>query len=124
MKNTVLVGKLTELKSQLALTRLGFDVYAPIGDGSVCDLVAIDRNRVCNRIQVKTSRKQGGFETFNAYSMKQTRSKHCGQIKSRYTKDDIDYFVTIDSSDRLYYIPVEKVTSLSPRLHLFEGYII
>jgi hypothetical protein len=125
MKNTVRIGNLTQLRVQLRLLELGYNIFVPFGDGGKVDMI-IEKEGVLSKCQVKTSRKAstGKSEVFNAYSTSRTRSKVDAGKKVRYTKTQIDYFMTIDSNNNLYMIPIEVMTELTPSLGKYQNCIV
>lgn len=123
MKDTVRIGNLTELNVQIKLMERGFEIFTPVGDGAKCDLILINSGTP-KRVQIKTSRLSRNSEMFNAYSCGCTRSKTSKSTKSMYTKEDIDFFATIDMEDNLYLIPVEEVSVHEPRLNKLEHCIL
>ena len=121
MKDTVRKGNITELKVQLRLLEMGYNVFVPIGDGNKIDLIAIKDGSI-DRIQVKTSRMCRNVYIFNAYSTSRTRSLNGKKPKVKYTKNDIDYMATF-KNEEFYLIPIEVILSIEPRLHQFKEYI-
>ena len=100
--DTNLKGKIIELQVLTEVTKLGYSVSIPFGDKSKYDQIW-DINGKLLRIQVKGSRwedEQHTGITFNCYSV-------CNGKKHKYTKQDIDYFVTF-WDNKCYMVPVEE----------------
>lgn len=123
MKDTIRKGTITETKSILKFLELGYNVFIPYGDGSKCDLV-VEIDGVLYKVQCKTSRLERNAEIFNAYSTARTRSSDKTKKRVLYTKKDIDYFCSFDSQGNMYLIPIEEVNTVTPRLKMFEKYIV
>ena len=97
--NTNLKGLTTELKCQLYFLELGYEVSVPISPASRYDLI-LDVNNHLYRIQIKSSTATtSGFE----FNCKSTHAKATGtNVIKPYTKDEIDYYMTI--FDNQYYL--------------------
>ena len=105
-QNTRVVGELTELKCQIHCLKQGFIVSKPIIDNARYDLI-LDHNGKFYRVQVKTSRwmseEQEGI-VFNAKSQYSTAN---GNKTTKYTSDEIDFFMT-EFQGECYLIPCDK----------------
>lgn len=118
MKDTNRKGTITETKVILKLLELGFNVFTPYGDGSKIDLIIQNNQNQLSKVQVKTSRIEGGAETFNAYATARVGKK------VPYSKNDIDFYATIDSDKNVYLIPIEVIKHLNPTVTKYKEFII
>lgn len=97
-------GTVEELKAQLMLTEMGYEVFTPIGDGSKRDLIFVDKDGICHKAQVKKAVKTStGFQIRLYSSLGAKRNQ-----KYYYTKNDIDCFL-VPFDNKLYRIPVDNL---------------
>lgn len=90
--NSKQVGNITELETMLAFIRLGYNVLTPYGDCERYDFV-VDNKGTFVKIQCKTSRSDDNDASFR-FSGRSTHKSSGRIIHHRYTKKEIDYFVT------------------------------
>lgn len=93
MENTQIKGALTEQKCFLKCIESGYIVSKPLFDNARYDFI-LDTGKNLLRIQVKTSRwKDEGHSAFifNCYSQ---HSLGTGNKVMKYTKKEIDFFMT------------------------------
>lgn len=106
MKNTQHIGHLTEQRCFLKCMEMGFIVSRPLFDDARYDFI-LDIGVRLLRIQVKSSHwcddEKSVFE-FNGYSQ---HSNGKANKRMKYTKDEIDYFMT-EIGGVFYLIPVEE----------------
>lgn len=103
--NSKYKGNITELECMLAFMKLGYNVLTPYGDCERYDFV-VDINNKLYKIQSKTSSSDDDGASFK-FSCRSCNRKDGAIIHHTYTKEEIDYFVTI--FDRtVYLIPVEE----------------
>ena len=86
-------GDITELKCLTYFYEQGYSVSVPWGENDRYDLI-LDIGSYLLRLQVKTSRKGDSPGTFT-FSTATTHKNRVKVEREKYTKDDIDYFVTI-----------------------------
>ena len=103
--NSKQIGNLTELETMLAFIRLGFNVLTPYGDCERYDFV-VDNNGTFVRIQCKTASGIDDGAAFR-FSGRSTHKSGGKIIHHKYSKDEIDYFVTYFNR-KCYLIPVEE----------------
>jgi PD-(D/E)XK endonuclease len=101
------VGETSQLAIMLALDRVGYPVFVPLGENTRYDLV-IDEGARLARVQCKTGRLRGGSVRFKACS---SYAHHPNpKILKRDYVDEIDYFaVYCVETEAVYLIPVEAV---------------
>ena len=94
-------GDITELTVMLQAINSGIVVSVPHGDYHKYDQIWDIDNKLF-RIQVKTARQKSKYPNiiFNCYSVVNGK-------KYKYTKQDIDYFVTVYQNE-VYVVPVEQ----------------
>ena len=103
--NSKYKGNITELECMLAFMKLGYNVLTPYGDCERYDFV-VDINDKLYKIQSKTSSSDDDGASFK-FSCRSCNRKDGAIVHHTYTKEEIDYFVTI--FDRIVYlIPVEE----------------
>lgn len=94
VENTQYKGALTEQKCFLKCIEMGFTISKPIFDNARYDFI-LDTGKNLLKIQVKTSRwkdeEHTGF-VFNCYSQHALMNGNNKVMK--YTKDEIDFFMT------------------------------
>ncbi len=100
--NTKLLGNITEQKCFLKCLELGYSISKPLFDNDRYDFI-LDTGEKLLRIQIKSSRwkdeEHSGF-VFNGYSQHSTGN---GNKRMKYTKKEIDFFMTEkDGSFYLY----------------------
>jgi hypothetical protein len=102
---TQIYGITTELIVAQKFIEKGYIVSIPYGNNSRYDMI-VDTDTDCYRIQVKhASINDNGSYTVNTSNTASTTS---GNLRKYYTKNDVDFIVTI-IEDRLVVIPVEMV---------------
>lgn len=106
-KNTKEKGILTEYKAKLWFLERGYSVSEPIGDNDRYDFI-VDFNGKLLRFQSKTSNLTRTSNCLN-FATARLHSTKTANYRTKYTKDEIDYFVTIHpETGQLYIIPVEE----------------
>ena len=98
-------GNITELEAMLAFMRLGYNILTPYGDCERYDFV-VDVNGKFLKIQCKTAHSEDDGASFK-FSGRSSNRKNGKIIHHKYTKDEIDYFVTT-FNEKVYLIPVEE----------------
>lgn len=110
MNNTQLQGALTEQKCFVKCIEQGYIVSKPLFDNARYDFILDTGNKLL-KIQVKTSHWTDDTHAafvFNGYSQHSTGK---GNKRMRYSKKDIDYFMTEkENSFYLYPAPEENAT--------------
>jgi hypothetical protein len=101
------VGDRSQLAIMLALDRVGYPVFLPLGENTRYDLV-IDEGTRLARVQCKTGRLRAGAVRFKACS---SYAHHPNpKILKRDYVDEIEYFgVYCAETDGVYLIPIEEV---------------
>ena len=105
--NNKAIGTIGEQAVILEFTRIGVQVYTPIGDNCAVDLVA-EFNRKLNKIQVKTSVNSEE----KSYSCHLTKNfLHVNNAgREQYTSDEVDYFALYNLSRKIpVLIPFSEV---------------
>lgn len=97
-------GNITELECMTAVVRLGYNVLTPYGDCERYDFV-IDINGKFYKIQCKTSKSDDNGASF-MFSCRSNHRKDGKIVHHKYTRDEIDYFIT-HFNGNCYMIPVE-----------------
>lgn len=88
--DTLQRGSITELQVQLDFIKLGYDVFTPICDGCIVDLVFINNAGIPKKVQIKSANKTAtGFKIEIRRSISATK-----RIKTYYDTSEIDYFAT------------------------------
>jgi hypothetical protein len=105
MEHPKAIGDRSQLAIMLALDRVGYPVFLPIGENTRYDLVIDEGNRLA-RVQCKTRRFQSGAVRFRACS---SYAHHPNpKILKRDYLDEIDYFgVYCPETEAAYLIPIE-----------------
>ena len=98
-------GNITELETMLAFLKLGFNVLTPYGDCERYDFV-VDANGKFYKIQSKTARTDDDGASFK-FNCRSCNRKDGQIVHHKYTKNEIDYFVT-SFNNQCYLIPVEE----------------
>lgn len=93
-------GKVGELRAAQKLIEGGYEVYFPMLEGGVSDLIAIKGSKVL-KIQVKSGSIVNG--TVTVYLQKQ-RNHNTEERYHRYTLEEVDYFAqhVIDTDEVLW----------------------
>lgn len=105
--NTKAIGVITEEEIKLWFLKQGWTVNVPIGDNARYDFI-IDFNGKLVRFQSKTSNltRTDGCLNFACASIKYNRT---GSNRTKYTKEEIDYFITLHpETSQIYIVPVEE----------------
>lgn len=98
-------GITTELQVMQKFIELGYIVSVPYGNNSRYDMI-VDTDNNCYRIQVKhASLNENGSYTINTSN---TVCNASGNTRKYYTKEDIDFIVSI-IEDSLVVIPVDMI---------------
>jgi hypothetical protein len=110
MEHPKVVGERSQLAIIVALDRVGYPVFLPLGENTRYDLV-IDEGTRLARVQCKTGRLRGGAVRFKACS---SYAHHPNpKILKRDYVDEIEYFgVYCTETQRVYLIPIEEVEPL------------
>ena len=103
--NSKYKGNITELECMLAFMKLGYNVLTSYGDCERYDFV-VDINDKLYKIQSKTSSSDDDGASFKI-SCRSCNRKDGAIVHHTYTKEEIDYFVTIFDGI-VYLIPVEE----------------
>lgn len=121
------IGIITEYKIKLWFMEKGFVVCEPIGDNSRYDFLVEIKNHFV-RFQSKTGNltRTENCLNFACASMRHNETK--GNYRAKYTKDEIDYFVTIHpETNQIYIVPVEECANecnlrfVPPKNNSFKG---
>lgn len=101
------VGDRTTLAIVTALHAAGFDVFAPFGENTRCDLVIDDGTRL-GRVQCKTGRLRKGAVRF---SMCSTYAHHPNpKVVRRDYLGEVDHFgVYCPDTEAAYLVPIENI---------------
>jgi hypothetical protein len=107
MEHPKTVGERSQLAIIVALDRVGYPVFLPLGENTRYDLV-IDEGTRLARVQCKTGRLRGGAIRFKACS---SYAHHPNpKILKRDYVDEIEYFgVYCAETDGVYLIPIDEV---------------
>lgn len=90
-----------------ALAQTGYRLFVPFGENCRYD-VAIEKDGIFKRVQIKTGRLRNGVVLFNAYSS----HYHRRGGSTRLYEGEIDYFGVYDAdSAHVYLIPAEVIRS-------------
>ena len=115
MKDTKLIGDITELEILAYITKLGYQVSVPFGDRAKYDQVwDIEGNLI--RVQVKTAKlhKSGDYLIICCKSTTRRKGK---SVSVSYTKKDIDFLATF-YDDKCFLISVNDLPSKQKILRL------
>lgn len=116
MKNTKLVGDVSEAKVTAALLAKGKVVLTPFGDNQRYDLVIHENGETFSTIQCKTGR-------ISKYNSVKFYPKSCscnGKHRSNY-RGQVDYFgVYCPDNDKCYLVPVNQAGTSVCNLRLGE----
>lgn len=102
----------------LAFIKLGYNVLTPYGDCERYDYV-VDKQGKFIRVQSKTARSEDNGASF-IFNTSSCNRKDGGIVHHKYTKEDIDFFVT-SFNEEVYLIPVEICTGREKRLRLLPA---
>ncbi len=106
MLSTDQKGNVAEQAFVLTATKLGLEVYRPIGEGSRYDLILAVGGRLV-RVQCKWAPRKGDVVALRCCSTRRTRD---GLHSRRYTSDEIDAFgAYCPDTDRCYLVPIERL---------------
>jgi hypothetical protein len=99
-------GTIAEIAIAWEATRLGIEVYRPIGEGGRFDMIFLLGNELA-RVQCKWASRVGDVLLIRCYSCRRARE---GLRRRRYTAEEIDA-VAAYSPDlgRCFYLPIEVV---------------
>jgi len=99
-------GNIAEVAIALAATKLGIDVYSPVGEGGRYDLI-LDFGGRLNRVQCKWATRHGDVVIIRCYSCRRTAD---GQVRRGYSAKEIDviagYCLELDTC---YLVPVQEL---------------
>ena len=98
-------GNITELECMLAFIKLGYNILIPYGDCERYDFV-VDKDNKFYKIQSKTSSSDDDGASFK-FSCRSSNRQNGAIVHHTYTKEEIDYFVTVFNG-KVYLIPVEE----------------
>jgi hypothetical protein len=97
-------GAVAETAIVHAATKLGIDVYTPVGEGGRYDLIFDLEDRLV-RVQCKWAPRQGDVVILRCYSARRNRD---GLLRRRYLEGEIDAFAGYcPDLDRCYYLPYD-----------------
>ena len=103
--NSKQIGNITELETMLAFMKLGYNVLTPYGDCERYDFVVDTKDKFV-RVQSKTSSTDDDGASFQ-FHCRSSHRREGKAINERYTRDEIDYFVTTFNG-KCYLIAVEE----------------
>lgn len=112
MLDTKQKGNLTELECMTYFTELGYLVSIPFGEDSRYDFI-VDINNKLYRIQCKTCSEILDNDNVVAIQFKtcrQSGGRAKANIRTQYTKDEIDYFAT-SYNKKCYIVPVDECSN-------------
>jgi hypothetical protein len=105
MNNPNKKGTLGEIAVYKELLKLGVDVFVELGDDSKVDLVVLDENYVCYKIQIKATYSKN--EIVEVYS---TKSCLNPKYNSMYRIEQIDVFaIYVIDKDIVFYISAKEI---------------
>ena len=114
MINTKILGNTTEMECMLECMKLGIQVSIPFGEDSRYDFI-IDVNGKLYRIQSKHCSEivdnEGQVVAVKFKTVRQSGSNASTHTRTKYTKDEIDYFST-SYEGKCYLVPVEHCSIL------------
>lgn len=98
-------GRITEQKCYLKCLELGYQISRPMFDDARYDFI-LDTGKTLLKIQIKTSvwNEDKTAFSFNGYSQHSTGK---GNKRMKYTKEEIDYFMT-EKDNKFYLYPAEE----------------
>jgi hypothetical protein len=101
-------GAIAETAIAHAATKLGVDVFAPIGEGGRCDLIFAAGPQLL-RIQCKWAARRGNVLVIHCGTSRRGRD---GFVRRQYTADEVDAFAGYCIElDRCYFIPADICTN-------------
>lgn len=99
-------GILTEERLKLWFLLQGYSVSVPIGDNDRYDFI-VDFDGKLIKMQSKTSNLTRTVDCLN-FACASIKYNSTGSHRTKYTKDDIDYFCTIHpETNQVYIVPVD-----------------
>ena len=99
-------GNIAEQAVVFHATRLGIDVYRPVGEGGRYDML-FDLDRRFVRVQCKWAPRHGEVIIVRCYSSRRNRS---GVVRRIYAADEIDAFAAYcPDTERCYFLPYEPL---------------
>ncbi len=105
--NSKAIGVINEEEIKLWFLKQGITVSVPIGDNARYDFIA-DFNGKLVRFQSKTSNLTRTKDCLN-FACASIKYNSTGTHRTKYTKEEIDFFVTIHPETReIYIVPVEE----------------
>lgn len=105
--NSKAIGIINEEEIKLWFLKKGITISVPIGDNARYDFIA-DINGKLIRFQCKTSNLTRKENCLN-FACASIKYNSTGTHRTKYTKDEIDYFITIHpDTGELYIVPVEE----------------
>ena len=114
MIDTKILGNTTEMECMLECMKLGIQVSIPFGEDSRYDFV-LDYNGKLYRIQCKHCSEitdtNGDIVAVKFKTVRQSGSNSALHTRTKYTKDEIDYFST-SYGGKCYLVPVEHCSNL------------
>jgi hypothetical protein len=100
-------GNIAETALVAHATRLGIEVYRPVGEGGRFDCIFVLGDGRLSRVQCKWATFRGDTVLFRSYSCRRTAT---GQQRRTYTVNEIDAFgVYCLELDRCWYVPASIV---------------
>ena len=101
---TIEKGCMGQLIVELAFLERGYNLYTPVLENGKVDLI-VEKDGKYRKIQIKTVQKEGNRKLIPVRKI----SHNMGEYKiKRYTKEDIDYFIGVDSDTKdIYILPIE-----------------
>ena len=98
-------GNVAEVAIALAATKLGIDVYWPLGEGGRFDLILAIGGRL-NRVQCKWAPRHRDVVLVRCYS---TRRNRDGLLRRIYARGEIDaYAAYCQELDRCFFLPYDE----------------
>jgi hypothetical protein len=98
-------GAIAETAVMHEATKLGIEVYRPIGEGGRFDMIFLVVDELV-RVQCKWARRHGDIVLIRCYSSRRTRE---GVRRRLYTADEIDAFAAYcPELDRCYFVPIRR----------------
>lgn len=104
--NTKAIGIITEEELKLWFLKQGWTINVPVGDNARYDFI-IDFDGKLVRFQSKTSNLTRVENCLN-FACASIKYNSNGSNRTKYTKNEIDYFITLHPETRqVYIVPVE-----------------
>ena len=98
-------GAIAETAVTHEATKLGIEVYRPVGEGGRFDMIFLCGERLV-RVQCKWARRHGDVVVIRCYSSRRTR---LGVRRRLYTVDEIDAFAAYcPELERCYFLPIRR----------------